>query len=605
MKLLMRVWPSRLKYRLFFAFLLLILIPYSLLQLYSYRDTERLITRSVAVQAGEQLNLVKQSLAKLKSGVFLTMLQLETNTQLIDLLRHPDHYDEQTRGDIVMPILSRQEMNTGGSQAHVHYHIADRYGNLYSSLTEGRYAYDTMMASKVFKELTPQRTYVWVIEDSNDLPVEVSGSRALLSLYNALFDEDGEAYGYYKFAIDFEGWLFQLGRELLIHQKYAVLNDAGVALASTGDEHALRSSVRRQIIADAQAQPYVTRMEGQQLIGAVRLPQLGWTIVSQFPMAIYFGDLEAQRSRILITSAILTVLFIGITFFISSTITRPVSILQRKLQDFVPHNMKTTLPENAFHGEMRFLAASFNRMVKDIQRLIGQLKTEERQKEAIRFQMLLSQMNPHFLLNTLNVIRWNVLSKQDEETADICIALAKLLETSLNLETELIYLKQEMELVKAYVHIQNFRFDHRHAVLYDVPQHLDYVLVPKLCLQPLVENAYQHGFHNMRSGGVVTVKGYTQQEELILEISNNGTPFTPGNAHPSGTHNKVREKKRPGIGLANIKERLQLLFRESGKLEIMAAAEGNGTVVRIRMPLLLSVPYDGGDADVERADRRG
>ncbi|WJH33441.1 histidine kinase [Paenibacillus sp. CC-CFT747] len=132
-------------------------------------------------------------------------------------------------------------------------------------------------------------------------------------------------------------------------------------------------------------------------------------------------------------------------------------------------------------------------MVSDLSGLLQKLKAEERQKEAVRYHMLLSQMNPHFLLNTLNVVKWNALSKGDEDTAGICVSLGTLLETSLNEETDLIHLKTERGLTEAYVSIQAFRYEQAFDIQWEYESRLEYALVPKLSLQPLVENAIFHG----------------------------------------------------------------------------------------------------------------
>ncbi|GIQ64197.1 hypothetical protein PACILC2_27650 [Paenibacillus cisolokensis] len=261
----------------------------------------------------------------------------------------------------------------------------------------------------------------------------------------------------------------------------------------------------------------------------------------------------------------------------------------------VAQNFKIRIPTEKYRGEMLVLAATFNKMAEDISALVERVKMEERQKEALRFQMLQAQMNPHFLLNTLNTIKWNALSKEDRETAEMCISLGKLLEASLNAESELIHLQDELELIRAYEYIQTFRFNQKFEVRYECETKLRYALVPKLSLQPLVENAIQHGFSRMHEGGLIRIRVYDDRNRLILEVEDNGIGIEKA---AMSRH----ARKRKSLGLHNVRERLKLLFKQEGELELIPLPQG--TMARMRFPLLISAPYqDGGDSDVESAAR--
>src|SRR5690606_3652454 len=151
------------------------------------------------------------------------------------------------------------------------------------------------------------------------------------------------------------------------------------------------------------------------------------------------------------TSVAFMVLFIAITLMIASTVTRPLSHLQNKMKDVVGKSLKIRLPQDTYRGEILDLTRTLNSMLDDMSGLIQRLKEEERQKEAVHFQMLLAQINPHFLLNTLNTMKWIAIRKKNEDIEEICVSLGKLLEMSLNSEIDMIHLKDELELVQAYV----------------------------------------------------------------------------------------------------------------------------------------------------------
>ncbi|MNN24164.1 Sensor histidine kinase YehU [compost metagenome] len=248
----------------------------------------------------------------------------------------------------------------------------------------------------------------------------------------------------------------------------------------------------------------------------------------------------------------------------------------------VQKNLKIRLPEHKFSGEILDLTRSFNTMLDDTNLLIQKLKAEERQKEAVHFQMLLAQTNPHFLLNTLNTIKWMAIREHNEDITNMTLSLGRLLEASLNTDKDLIHLKDELELVQAYVHIQQFRYRHKFDVTYHYEEDILYALVPKLSLQPLVENAIVHGVTALPGNGLIQIVLRRDGSKLIVEIKDNGVGM-----EQAGMNRTPR--KRPGIGLSNIKERLRLLFRGEGSLEVLSSSEG--VMVRFTIPFLLSTPY--------------
>jgi sensor histidine kinase YesM len=168
----------------------------------------------------------------------------------------------------------------------------------------------------------------------------------------------------------------------------------------------------------------------------------------------------------------------------------------------------------------------------------------------------------------------------------MCVSLGKLLEASLASEVELIHLKDEIELVQAYLHIQRMRYRDAFTVTCEFDEELEYALVPKLSLQPLVENAIRHGVANLPARGEIGIRVYREDGRLTLEVEDNGIGMEQ-------SRRLKRAGERQGIGLPNLKERLQLLYRGEGGLETLPGSPA-GTRVRVRIPFLLSTPYRSG-----------
>ncbi|MGR8997350.1 sensor histidine kinase, partial [Klebsiella pneumoniae] len=167
----------------------------------------------------------------------------------------------------------------------------------------------------------------------------------------------------------------------------------------------MSAAIKKQIVSQEDSE-YFTDKASDTLINYIYVESLDWYIVNRIPLSILFTEIEELKRQYFVTFFILMGAFILMTFIIASTITRPLSHLQNKMREVVRKNLKVRLPEQKFRGEILELTRTFNTMLDDTNELIRQLKAEERQKEAVHFQMLLAQMNPHFLLNTLNTIKW-------------------------------------------------------------------------------------------------------------------------------------------------------------------------------------------------------
>ncbi|CAG7617117.1 sensor histidine kinase [Paenibacillus allorhizosphaerae] len=585
---------SSLKNRLFLAFLLLILLPYSFLQLHSINTIERSFERQIIGQNTEQLEQLKITFEDLRSTVFRIAIRLEKDPAVTGALNMNLPVDQEEIRKQLTGLWNEINSKILPSP-YVFYTLMDRNGNQYSSYSpKDPMTYDTVMNKEKNVALRSEQTaYLWVPDEASDLRMEDSKSPRLLTLYLFIHDEFGGRSGLLRIGIDFQAWLSSMARSFPITQDFFLVDGSGIILGGTGEQaDPMLTGFARS---DAEQLESTHRLEGKYLYNRMPVPAMKWTLVSRFPIQQFFGDVGQLKRQTLTTFLLFTLLFVVITFFILSTIIRPLRLLQKKMAEVADKQLVTYLHTGNYKGEVLLLAKAFNQMISDLQALMQRLKAEERQKEAVRFQVLLSQMNPHFLLNTLNVVKWNVLGKGDEETAAICVSLGKLLETSLNDEADLVHFRVERELTEAYVSIQSFRYDQSFEIRWECDEGLAYALVPKLSLQPLVENAIFHGLSSKGKEGIIWIRATVKQNRCYLEVEDNGAGWDPANSVNAA-------RKRKGIGLKNMKERLELLFKQQATLEIHPLPQG--TRVRLGFPLLIAKPYQEGGIDhVERAAR--
>ena len=580
--------PHSLKYRIFAVFALIILIPFSVLNLYNYQKIESLVQKKISEQSHEQLDNLHRSLDDQLSIAFKTLIFLEQDSDVRSILQEPARNTVLTNKELIEDKFKGLNNSFFLYNPSVYFTLLDLNGNVYTSY-QPRYPldYDRILDNPSFAEMKETgSSYLWITDDENYVSRDITKSPTLLSLYSELRDNRNRAYGLARVSIDFSFWFQSNLQKSASDQAYFILSRKGETIARSEPEAELSASA----IAEVSKSPlsgYWIDQERKELVNYSYLASLDWYMVNSIPLNILFNEIETLKKQYFLTFYGITAAFIAVAFMIAHAFTRPLAHMMRKMREAVRKDLRTRLPEKNYKGEILELTRTFNTMMVDMNGLIGRLKAEERQKDAVHFQMLLAQMNPHFLLNTLNTMKWIGMRNKNEEIVEICLSLGKLLETSLNSDVDLIHLQDEIDLTKAFIYIQQIRYGNRFEVEFSYDEGILYALVPKLSLQPLVDNAIRHGIANMADGGKIRIRirlGGEQEELLVLEVEDNGIGIEKSRQAQQG-------RKRPGIGLSNVRERLRLLFKDKGELEIVSLE--HGTLSRMYLPLLISEPYEG------------
>lgn len=598
MKRLKWLWPSGLRNRLFVSFLLLVLVPSTVLQIRNISQMETLMKTNISQQNMTQLETMKSNLENLKIEILGTMLKLEREPETKDRLLNPDRYDAEERELFIQNKLLATKHGLTNASLPVHYTLVDGFGHVYSTMNEIHAKRQAVPAAHILQQPSFSKlagsdsSYFWEVFGPEDLLGQHFPGSTFYSLLSKLESVDGTSFAYLRISLDLKAWMASITNAFQVKQTYYLTSADGRPVLESDEGPG--EGLFHHMLSTLQTDPagYLEDGDNLYIYNGIFLPNSGWYLINRFPLEALSGDIQSMKNRVLVSFLFIAVLFIGVTFAIVSTVVRPLRRFQRNMSELVERNLDVRIPEQKYKGEIFFLARAFNKMTDDIRGLIARLKTEERQKEAIRFQMLMSQMNPHFLLNTLNTIKWNARNHGDTGTSEICQNLGKLLEHSLNAEVDLVHLKEELELVRAYAYIQSFRYDHSFVLEYDIGEGLEYALVPKLSLQPLVENAIYHGLVHMKAGGKIVVRVRNVDGMLRLEVQDNGQGLTgpeQGKAIPV--------RKRKGIGLGNLRERLALLYK--GEAQLLLLPLESGALARLNIPLLVSSPYDRGDPHVE------
>ncbi|WP_261302179.1 sensor histidine kinase [Paenibacillus andongensis] len=283
-------------------------------------------------------------------------------------------------------------------------------------------------------------------------------------------------------------------------------------------------------------------------------------------------------------AAFVSILAIITAFFISGSITKRLKKLIRliKLADVGQFETETNIRGN---DEYARLQRSFNQMSMTTKALIEEVYQVKISKQETEMKLLYAQINPHFLYNTLDIIQWSALRIDAKEIAEITESLAKFLRLSLNEGKEHIRLSEEVEEVSRYMHIINYRY--RGAIRFetDIEEGIAGVVIIKMILQPLVENAVIHGIRpKPGKAGIITVRAYQQEKYVYLEVSDDGIGMTEEQLKG------VLEIETRGYGVKSVNQRIQVHYGEECGLQFFSQPGSGCRAVAKLKPQMLAIP---------------
>ena len=336
-----------------------------------------------------------------------------------------------------------------------------------------------------------------------------------------------------------QGYLYMLGNdgELIYHPRMQL-----IATGQAAENTAVRTAY--------QDGSYREKYEGEwRDISVKSVGYTGWKLLSVTPeKGLSLNNLKMQLFLVFVVAAFLLVLILTNTF-ISSRITIPIQKLEKSVNAIEAGELDTEVYMGGSY-EIRHLGRSIGDMAKRIKELMEDIVAEHESKRRNEFDILQSQINPHFLYNTLDIIVWMIENEQKQEAVKAVTALARFFRISLSKGKSIITVKDELEHVRNYLMIQQMRFKNKFVYKIEAGEDVLNLVSLKLMLQPLVENAIYHGMEFMDGDGEICVEVYRDAEELRFLVRDNGLGMTEKQvAELLGEKHHVSSKRGPGIGV--------------------------------------------------------
>lgn len=308
----------------------------------------------------------------------------------------------------------------------------------------------------------------------------------------------------------------------------------------------------------------------------------GWIVVGvSYVSELMAGADEARVTYLLVAMVLLAVAML-LAFVLSDKITRPIKSLELSMKEVEKGNFSHVALEVRENNEIGRLSRNFNTMTREIQNLMEQSEKEQQAKRKYELKVLQSQINPHFLYNTLDSIIWMAEWGKNQEVVKMTSSLARLLRRSISNEQEVVTIEEEIDYTEAYLTIQKMRYQDKLEYEIEVDPDIRKEETVKLVLQPVVENAIYHGIKYKEGKGLIQIRGFREEGSIILRVQDDGRGMDQDTLeHIFEKH--VRDTKSNGVGLQNVHERIRLYYGTAYGLSF-ESEPGKGTTVRIRLP---------------------
>ncbi|GBF77843.1 sensor histidine kinase [Paenibacillus sp. 598K] len=387
--------------------------------------------------------------------------------------------------------------------------------------------------------------------------------------------------------------------------RITLLNEQGDVIAASGSD-------------DAAATP----LSDEEMEVAFDSEYSMWQLRLVQPKSELYEESDQLRLFTYTIIAISVLLAFVIAWVVYSGIASPLTKLSRGMKQIGSGQLDIRL-DNKRRDEFGVLLDAFNQMATEQKHLIEDHYEQQLRMKTTELKFLQSQINPHFLYNTLDSIYWMAKSCDSAEISEMVMQLSRFFRLSLNKGQEEFALEESLSHLHYYIRIQQLRFMDNFTVVYDTAEETKPIPLLKLLLQPLVENAILHGLEGRESGGVLRIASRIQGAELRIGVADNGAGISPERLHY--IREELRRMERRSItslsrdeetatdlfGLRNVYTRMRLYYGEGATMTIDSAA-GEGTRIEIAIPLQGGAPTRAsyrqkkeGEGSDELDDRRG
>ncbi len=578
-----------LKYKLFMIFAVIGIVPLLVVGLLSYHQSQKSIYNNIVLYSKSIIKQVADNFDRFLGEFEYTTLELVNSREVQEgLLNHEDDYliEQKYKMKFVFYSIQRHEIVDIAI-----YRENDRMDSLKATLLIESLKMDVLKGSEAVGEDFYQRVIgemggvLWVsdkIYKSNEIYFDnnITMARKVKDFNN------GKDLGIFIMHINREHIKNVYEDVDLGEEGHIVICDEEFKIVSHADDEKLGRTVDNNIIKNMNNKKegsFKEFVNGQDcFVSFTSSSVTGWKIMSIVPMKTLMKDINMTKNIIIIIGLVIIVLIIIFSIIFSGHIFRPINHLRKQMKVVEKGNMDIEMC-GFTRDEIGDLTEGFYNMVGKINNLMIMEKEKQKKMRIVELKALQSQINPHFLYNTIDTALWFAKEIKAEEIEEILLALANFYRISLSKGNNLVKIADELDHVKNYLAIENIRYEGKFDVEFDVESDILDKMIVKITLQPLVENAIKHGIRKRPGKGHIKISGKCEGDKIILEISDDGVGMIESELRSVLKGNANSDIYASGYGVHNVHERLVLQYGKEYGLKFKSVKR-KGTCVTIIIP---------------------
>ncbi|TLS50934.1 sensor histidine kinase [Paenibacillus antri] len=309
----------------------------------------------------------------------------------------------------------------------------------------------------------------------------------------------------------------------------------------------------------------------------------GWTMVGIVPVEEITGQLAALQRRIVYSSFFFGLLAIVVALLMARRITRPIQSLAEQMKQVAGGDLRART-RIVSADEVGMLSKQFNGMIQRIEALVSEVRKEQAEKQEAELRAVMHRINPHFLFNTLSNIRWLVKFKQTERADQGISALIRLLEANMGKKGNFITVEEELDIIEKFLVILEIRYDLRFELRVTVEPSLRTFLLPRMLLQPIVENSIFHGIVPQGTNGLIDVDVSRDGDAVRIVVRDNGRGMERETAARLANMEAAATGGEVGIGIKHVYESMRLYYSPRSTFELRELQEGGTAATLVLAP---------------------
>lgn len=291
------------------------------------------------------------------------------------------------------------------------------------------------------------------------------------------------------------------------------------------------------------------------------------------PHSYLYASLYSFTKQMLVAMLAVCVLIMIIAYFISKRLVESIIHLNMQMTKYANGERVTFLPKSA--DEIGMLSQKFENLTTEIDSLIQKNNEEKQRSREFELSALQSQINPHFVYNTINTIKGMALLRNETEISNACVAFSNFFRISLNYGNDIVSVREEMIHVQSYLEIERLRFGDKFDVVYNISPEIQKLNMLKILIQPLAENAVKHGFNGINYKGLIQIEAHTEGDNLVFSVTDNGVGINEEEMF-------AEKKGKKSYGIFNVNERIRLFYGNDCGVKYIPQSKGVKAVVTIK-----------------------